>query len=208
MERVKALADKFNQQLAQNADSAALRQTAIQILAELEAMPTVETLPNNVSVIMPSVDYAVAELMQFEATIKIDEPVKILESVKIVETVVDEKPTLMSKPKDVFVEEQPVMVPPKKAAMETKKEVAEKIALEPIKDLRGAIGINDKFQFMEELFNKDESLFESSIKTINNYKNFAEAQFWIKQNLRSKFQWEEDSKTVIAFDQLVKRRFS
>ena len=37
MERVKALADKFNQQLAQNADSAVLRQTAIQILSELEA---------------------------------------------------------------------------------------------------------------------------------------------------------------------------
>jgi hypothetical protein len=190
MERVKALADKFNQQLAQNADSVALRQTAIQILAELEAMPTVETLPNNVSVIMPSVDYAVAEPM------------------KVIEPVIAAEPILMTKPKEVFVEEKPVMVAPKIAAIETKKEVAEKIALEPIKDLRAAIGINDKFQFMEELFNKDESLFESSVKTINNYKNFAEAQFWIKQNLRSKFQWEEDSKTVIAFDQLVKRRFS
>ena len=172
MERVKALADKFNQQLAQNADSAALRQTAIQILAELEAMPTVETLPNNVSVIMPSVDYAVAE------------------------------------PKEVFVEEKPVMAVPKTDPVETKKEVAEKIALQPIKDLRAAIGINDKFQFMEELFNKDEALFESSIKTINAYKNFAEAQFWIKQNLRNKFNWVEESATVMAFDQLVKRRFS
>jgi hypothetical protein len=202
MERVKALADKFNQQLAQNADSAALRQTAIQILAELEAMPSVETLPNNVSVIMPSVDYAVAEPIQFEETIQIEEPVKK------VEPVIATEPTLMTKPKEVFVQEQPIMVAPKTAPVETKKEVAEKIALEPIKDLRGAIGINDKFQFMEELFNKDETLFESSIKTINNYKNFAEAQFWIKQNLRNKFQWEEDSKTVIAFDQLVKRRFS
>jgi hypothetical protein len=202
MERVKALADKFNQQLAQNADSAALRQTAIQILAELEAMPSIETLPNNVSVIMPSVDYAVAEPIKVEETIKIEEPVKK------VEPVIAAEPILMTKPKEVFVEEKPVMVAPKTAAVETKKEVAEKIALEPIKDLRAAIGINDKFQFMEELFNKDESLFESSVKTINNYKNFAEAQFWIKQNLRSKFQWEEDSKTVIAFDQLVKRRFS
>jgi hypothetical protein len=202
MERVKALADKFNQQLAQNADSAALRQTAIQILAELEAMPSIETLPNNVSVIMPSVDYAVAVPIQFEETIQIEEPVKK------VEPVIAAEPILMTKPKEVFVEEKPVMVAPKTAAVETKKEVAEKIALEPIKDLRGAIGINDKFQFMEELFNKDETLFESSIKTINSYKNFAEAQFWIKQNLRNKFQWEEDSKTVIAFDQLVKRRFS
>jgi hypothetical protein len=61
---------------------------------------------------------------------------------------------------------------------------------------------------MEELFNKDESLFESSIKTINAYKNFAEAQFWIKQNLRNKFNWDDEAKAVIAFDQLVKRRFS
>ena len=57
MERVKALADKFNQQLAQNADSAVLRQTAIQILSELESIPATNQLPNNVSVIMPSVDY-------------------------------------------------------------------------------------------------------------------------------------------------------
>ena len=176
MERVKALADKFNQQLAQNDNSASLRQTAIQILAELEAIPSVNALPNNVSVIMPSVDYTVTE------------------PVKVIEPVIAPEPVLMPKPKDVFVEE--------------KKEVAEKIALEPIKDLRAAIGINDKFQFMEELFNKDESLFESSIKTINAFKNFAEAQFWIKQNLRNKFNWNDESKAVIAFDQLVKRRFS
>ncbi len=202
MERVKALADKFNQQLAQNADSAALRQTAIQILAELEAIPSIENLPNNVSVIMPSVDYAVLEPIQFEETIKIEEPVKK------VEPVIATEPTLMAKPKEVFVEEKPIMVAPKTAAIESKKEVAEKISLEPIKDLRAAIGINDKFQFMEELFNKDESLFESSVKTINNYKNFAEAQFWIKQNLRIKYNWKEESTVVLAFDQLVKRRFS
>lgn len=195
MERVKALADKFNQQLAQNADSAALRQTAIQILAELEAMPTVETLPNNVSVIMPSVDYAVAE------------PMKVIEPIKVEETTIAAEPILMTKPKEVFVEEKPEMEVPKTETIETKKEVAEKIALQPIKDLRAAIGINDKFQFMEELFNKDEALFESSIKTINAYKNFAEAQFWIKQNLRNKFNWVEESATVMAFDQLVKRRF-
>jgi hypothetical protein len=45
-------------------------------LSELEAMPLVEQLPNNVSVIMPSVDYTVTE------------------------------PVLMPKPKEVFVEEK------------------------------------------------------------------------------------------------------
>jgi hypothetical protein len=166
-------------------------------------MPAVEQLPNNVSVIMPSVDYTVAE------------PVKMVEPVIAEKPTFMEKPVLIEKPKEVFIKEKEEVVVPtidtievKMEPVEAKKEVAEKIALEPIKDLRGAIGINDKFQFMEELFNKDESLFESSIKTINTYKNFAEAQFWIKQNLRIKYNWVEDSTTVMAFDQLVKRRFS
>ncbi|MFM1929815.1 MAG: hypothetical protein RL387_1143 [Bacteroidota bacterium] len=196
MERVKALADKFNQQLAQNADSAVLRQTAIQILSELEANPTVNNLPNNVSVIMPSVDYAQKEpLISKESVI----------------TLAVEKPVLTEKPKEVFAKSEETISLPKVETLETivaKKEVADKIALEPIKDLRSAIGINDKFQFMENLFNKEEAVFESSIKTINSFKNFAEAQFWIKQNLRIKYNWEEESTVVLAFDQLVKRRFS
>ena len=193
MERVKALADKFNEQLAQNADSAVLRQTAIQILSELESMPTVNQLPNNVSVIMPSVDYTQ------NATI-------ITKEVETAEMVV--KPILMEKPKEVFEAKVETITPLKEEPIVIKKEIADKIALDPIKDLRGAIGINDKFQFMETLFNKEESTFESSIKTINAFKNFAEAQFWIKQNLRTKYHWEEESTVVMAFDQLVKRRFS
>ena len=105
-------------------------------------------------------------------SLKIDEPVK-----ESVITPAVEKPVLTEKPKEVFAKSGGTTCNGSSKVetletMETKKEVAEKIALEPIKDLRGAIGINDKFQFMEELFNKDESLFESSIKTINNYQEF------------------------------------
>jgi hypothetical protein len=193
MERVKALADKFNEQLAQNADSAVLRQTAIQILSELESIPSVNQLPNNVSVIMPSVDYTQNALIN----------TKVVEQPAVIE-----KPVLMEKPKEVFEHQEEPKNAAKNEAIILKKEVADKIALEPIKDLRAAIGINDKFQFMESLFNKEEIVFESSIKTINAFKNFAEAQFWIKQNLRNKYQWDEESAVVMAFDQLVKRRFS
>lgn len=193
MERVKALADKFNEQLAQNVDSAVLRQTAIQILSELESIPSVNQLSNNVSVIMPSVDYP--------------QNIPIINKV-LEQPVVTEKPVLIEKPKEVFESKVETIPALKEELIVIKKEVADKIALEPIKDLRAAIGINDKFQFMETLFNKEEVVFESSIKTINAFKNFAEAQFWIKQNLRNKYQWDEESAVVIAFDQLVKRRFS
>jgi len=88
------------------------------------------------------------------------------------------------------------------------REVKDHLVLEPIKDLRSAIGINDKFQFIQELFGGDEKSFEVGIKTINAFKIFPEAQFYIKRELREKNNWDEESNVVKQFDQLIKRRFS
>jgi hypothetical protein len=90
----------------------------------------------------------------------------------------------------------------------TNTELQEKLALEPIKDLKAAIGINDKFQFTATLFNGDEKAFEMAVKTINGFKIYAEAQFWIKSNLREQNKWDETDEVVKAFDLLVKRRFA
>ena len=90
----------------------------------------------------------------------------------------------------------------------TKTELQEKFALDPIKDLKAAIGINDRFQFISTLFNGDEKAFEIAVKTINGFKIFAEAQFWIKSNLREQNKWDETAEAVKAFDLLVKRRFA
>ena len=90
----------------------------------------------------------------------------------------------------------------------TNTELQEKLALDPIKDLKAAIGVNDKFQFTATLFNGDEKAFEMAVKTINGFKIFAEAQFWIKSNLREQYNWDETAEAVKAFDLLVKRRFA
>jgi hypothetical protein len=87
-------------------------------------------------------------------------------------------------------------------------ELQEKLALDPIKDLKAAIGINDKLQFTATLFNGDEKAFEMAVKTINGFKIYAEAQFWIKSNLREQNKWDETAIEVKAFDLLVKRRFA
>jgi len=79
---------------------------------------------------------------------------------------------------------------------------------EPIKELKKAIGINDRFLFVQELFRGDESMYERSIKTIDGFAIYPEAQFWIQRELKLKIGWNEDSATVKHFDQLVKRRFS
>jgi hypothetical protein len=90
----------------------------------------------------------------------------------------------------------------------TNTELQEKLALDPIKDLKAAIGINDKFQFIASLFNGDEKAFEQAVKSINGFKIYAEAQFWIKSNLRGQYKWDDTAEVVKAFDLLVKRRFA
>jgi hypothetical protein len=79
---------------------------------------------------------------------------------------------------------------------------------EPIKELKKGIGINDRFLFVQELFRGDEIMYERSIKTIDRFAIYPEAQFWIQRELKLKIGWNEDSATVKHFDQLVKRRFS
>ncbi|MCW3119612.1 MAG: hypothetical protein JWM28_3694 [Chitinophagaceae bacterium] len=87
-------------------------------------------------------------------------------------------------------------------------ELGELLKGTPIKDLRKAIGINDRFVFISELFRGDEAMYERSVKTINSFNIFPESEYWINRELIVKLGWDQDSETVRHFYQLVKRRFS
>lgn len=91
---------------------------------------------------------------------------------------------------------------------EEKTELAHRLKDSPIKDLRKGIGINDRFTFVNELFRGDEAMYERSIKTINGFNIFSEAEYWIKRELKLKLAWDDDKETVQHFYQLVRRRFS
>jgi len=88
-----------------------------------------------------------------------------------------------------------------------KTEVVEVLKHEPIKDLRKAIGINDRFVFINDLFRGDEAMYERSIKTINSFHIFPEAEYWINRELIVKLGWDRESEIVKHFYHLVKRRF-
>ena len=89
-----------------------------------------------------------------------------------------------------------------------KTEVAHVLKETPIKDLRKGVGINDRFTFVRELFRGDEAFYERSIKTINGFHIFSEAEYWINRELKYKIGWDEDKEVVRHFYQLVRRRFS
>ncbi|MCU0375127.1 MAG: hypothetical protein MUF24_07450 [Chitinophagaceae bacterium] len=76
-----------------------------------------------------------------------------------------------------------------------------------IADLRKAISINDKFRFINGLFNGDEVFFERAVKTINSFSVLHEAQYWIQRELTIKNGWNDEDELVQQFYQLVNRRF-
>ena len=78
----------------------------------------------------------------------------------------------------------------------------------PVRDLKRAIGINDRFVFINELFRGDETMYERSIKTINGFRIFPEAEYWIERELKVKLGWDDSKESTRHFYQLVKRRFS
>lgn len=89
-----------------------------------------------------------------------------------------------------------------------KTELIEVLKETPVKDLRKAVGINDRFLFINELFRGDENMYERCIKTINSFNIYAEAEYWITRELKVKLGWKDDQASAQQFYNLVKRRFS
>lgn len=87
-------------------------------------------------------------------------------------------------------------------------EVGHRLTDSPIRDLKRAIGINDRYSFINELFRGDEAMYERSLKTINGFRIYAEAEYWIERELKVKLGWEENKHVTRHFYQLIRRRFS
>jgi hypothetical protein len=107
---------------------------------------------------------------------------------------------------DTMVGEAPKSINDK--LKESKAEMGTLLKEAPVRDLKKAISINDRHRFIHELFRDDETMYERSIKTINSFHIFAEAEFWIQRELKIKLGWDTNLELVKTFDQLVRRRFS
>ena len=78
-----------------------------------------------------------------------------------------------------------------------------RFASSPIAKLENAIGLNDRFQYIRELFENDADLFRATISKLDRMHTIEEAI----EHLDTKFNWEKTD-TSLQFMHLVKRRFS
>jgi len=218
MERVGTLINKLQEQYNQHADADKLSITAQLLLAELQMLKPINTNKAKVSVVMPQVAVtAPIEVPQFiQNTPK--QSTKKEEASGFLFGEYADIPTLVHQP----VKTQKVVEPVKEInellALDIPEmnehlndyavEVSTMLDDTPVRDLKKAISINDRYLFINHLFRGDENMYERSIKTINGFNIFPEAQYWIQRELKVKLSWLEDNPTVQLFDQLVKRRFA
>lgn len=93
--------------------------------------------------------------------------------------------------------------------MKEAKELSEKLSSLPIKDLRTAMGINDRFLTVNELFGGDNTAFVETIEMINGMKDYNEAKSFLLRKVAVKYNWSDADKLKKAagFISLVQRRF-
>jgi len=84
-----------------------------------------------------------------------------------------------------------------------KQDISSLMQSKPLQNIEAAIGINEKFLFIRELFSNDEETFFKTIRILNNSSNFNEAFNYI----HSTFNWNIEGEAAQKLLDLVRRRF-
>ncbi len=88
----------------------------------------------------------------------------------------------------------------------TEKSIAEKLKENRVHDLKSHIGINEKFLFINELFDGNLRSYEESINRLNNCAAVSQAEL-ILTELRLTHNWDMEENTARAFVDLIRRKF-
>jgi hypothetical protein len=161
----------------------------------------------------------------FEAVPEVEEIKPAPKQISLIDSIEEIKREKISPPMEVIeprpepvkpapVAQKPIDPPPhihpsSRAPKETelKESVAEKMSHTPIKDLAVAIGLNQKFQFIKELFQADADAYKSAVSKLNSFSGGTEAEQYLRNELMATYGWNEEEPLVIAFTELVHRRY-
>lgn len=80
-----------------------------------------------------------------------------------------------------------------------------KMKRKPIKDLKTAIGINEKFAFIK-LFGGDATAWANALQKLNSFSAYWEAEEMLSE-FNQKYKWKEEDETLQSLMDLVERRY-
>jgi len=87
------------------------------------------------------------------------------------------------------------------------KSLVKKLSNKRIENLKSAIGINDKFYFINELFGGNSQAYEDVIYTLNNFKRFEEAMQYTS-TLKYRYDWNTSAEAYQKLVHFLERKFA
>jgi hypothetical protein len=93
-----------------------------------------------------------------------------------------------------------------KIAKPTEKTVVGQATRQPVSNIKAAIGINDKFAYLKELFKNNVNDYNEALEKLNNFESYAEAEDFF-QELKAKYEWDPESKSFQGLADLLNRRY-
>jgi len=103
---------------------------------------------------------------------------------------------------DLFSEAEPAVNP----KVKTESNLSQKFQQTRIDNLKSAIGINEKFQFVNDMFEGSTNEYHAAVDELNAFTDLEEANIYLN-NLKDVYKWDMDKPVIRTFMELVKRRF-
>ncbi len=85
--------------------------------------------------------------------------------------------------------------------------LGERLQTTPISDLREAIGINDKFVFINQLFKGDMERYNRILDELNGFSSLKGAQTYLTE-LAVEYQWNTEDPAYLKLADMIERKFS
>ena len=100
-------------------------------------------------------------------------------------------------------EDQPTL---NETLKQEEKDLAETVVATKIKDLKTAIDINQKFAFINELFNGDVDEFSQALDKLNSCSDLTSANHFLNVDLKEKHKWDQEP-ALNSLKDFVTRRY-
>jgi hypothetical protein len=171
-----------------------------------ELVHTTREMPMSAETVVPELPIA-EPLVEVSEEQPEEEPELLTEVESKVETPIEQESLFAEMPE---VAPEPMPAPPTPPATTQKpvehESIGEKLSKSPIPDLKKAIGLNQKFLFINTLFSGDAIAYDEAVSDINKMPSFSDAENKCSE-LRVKYKWSDEEPATEQFEDLVERRF-
>jgi hypothetical protein len=168
-----------------------------------ETKPVVDVHPEKESVEALMTD---ASGISFEPPAKYEAKSEVKEEIAVEAPIVNQPVEEIPAPKPIEIP-LPEMAPPKETSPLPSAQLFH-AAKAANKDIRSSIGINDKYLFLNELFNNHKSNYEETLDKLNHFSNADQAKDWILTKVAPVQKWDKDDATAQSFYAMLAKHFS